>query len=241
MRKLPLLALTLALVGAGLSAGPQESAAGLDTRIFNIRFKSVEDVVLLIEPYIGDRGSYMVQPRLKAITVRDEAQRLERIEELISSFDQPPRSVRLVIQLLEGVKASEARSRRGTAGTRLDPPPSVTQWTEYSLLGEASVIGVEGAQSALALSDRYRIRFRVDAVAHRQGVVRFDRFALERIARDQGGTVRYIPILDTAVNLYEGQKLFLVITNSQESARALFVSVTATLEPAGPVPPMEGE
>jgi hypothetical protein len=225
----------------GVSIAHAEPDDGLSARIFNIRFKSVEDVVLLIEPYIGERGSYMVQPRLKAITVRDEVDRLARIADLIASFDQPPRSVRLVIQLLDAVEAPATGSRRGTKGTRLDSVLGVTKWTDYSVLGEASIVGVEGAQSALNLSDRYRVRFNVDAVAERQQVVKFDRFALDRITRADDGEIRYTPILDTALNLHDGQRLLLGITNSRESARALFLSVSATLEPSGPVSATDGE
>jgi hypothetical protein len=231
--------LLIAVAGWGPAAAASDD--DLDTLIFNIRFKSVEDVVLLIEPYIGERGSYMVQPRLKALTVRDEVERLEMISDLIAGFDQPPRSVRLVIQLLDAEEARSASAPRGERGTGVRSLlRDVTKWSEVSVIGSASIIGVEGANSTLNISDRFRIRFSVDTVADRQGVVKFDRFALDRIVRGSDGTERYVPIWDTVLNLRDRQQLLLGATRSHDSQHALFLSVTATLEPSGPVDPVEG-
>jgi hypothetical protein len=207
----------------------------LGSKLFTIRFKAVEDVVLLIEPSITDRGSYTVQPRLKAITVRDTAASLRRIEDLIAGFDQPPRSVRLVIQVLRATVADPASNER--RGSDLPGVPSllrdVTKYSEVSVLGSASMVGVEGAQSTLNIGEEFRVRFRVDAVADRQGVVKFDRFALDRIVRDPKGEAKVVPIWDTVVNLRNNQQLLLGATSSQESRRAVFLSVTATIDPAG--------
>jgi hypothetical protein len=231
----------LAACSAALAPAPvlADPDAPLATRMFTIRFKSVEDVVLLIEPHIGDRGSYTVQPRLKAITVRDEAASLTRIGDLIAGFDVPPRSVRLVIQLLRGAEASPASSRSRDDGTGV---PSllrdVTKWSEVSLVGSASMLGVEGAQSVLNLGDEFRVRFRVDAVAEQQGIVKFDRFALDRAVREPSGEIRYVNIMDTVVNARNDQQLVIGATSSQDSRKAVFLSVKATIEPAGP-PPVE--
>jgi hypothetical protein len=229
-------ALGLLMMLALASLLPPASRAATDdnlgTRMFTIRFKAVEDVVLLIEPHIGEHGSYTVQPRLKAITVRDEPANLARIGELVAGFDQPPRSVRLVIQLLKAAEADNASNpnRRDTTGV-----PSllrdVTKYSEVSVLGSASLVGVEGAQSSLSLGEEFRVRFRVDAVAEKQGVVKLDRFALDRVVKDPGGQIRYVPIIDTVVNLRNDQHLVLGATSSQESRRAIFLSVTATIEP----------
>jgi hypothetical protein len=229
----------LSLLGAVPS--PIRAAADdqLPTRLFTIRFKAVEDVVLLIEPVMGERGSYTVQPRLKAITVRDTPANLTRISDLIAGFDQPPRSVRLVIQVLRATEADPASSHRGSESTGI---PSilrdVTKWSEVSVLGSASMVGVEGAQSTLNIGDEFRVRFRVDAVAERQGVVKFDRFALDRLVGNPDGSTKPVPIWDTVLNLRNNQQLLLGATSSQESRRAVFLSVTATIEPAGPVRPV---
>jgi len=208
--------------------------ADLAARMFTIRFKAVEDVVLLIEPQIGERGSYTVQPRLKAITVRDEPANLARIGEMIVGFDQPPRSVRLIIQLLKAAQADPSSVPKG--GEKRGVPEllrDVTKWSEVSVMGSASMVGVEGAQSTLNIGEEFRVRYRVDTVAEKQGVVKFDRFALDRIVSDPNGETRYVNIWDTVVNLRNNQHLLLGATSSQESRRAIFLSVTATIEPAG--------
>ncbi len=234
-------ALLAALLVPPAAARASSSEEGLDTRIFSVRFKPMEEIILLIEPYIGERGSYMVQPRLKTITVRDEPERLARMEGLIARFDQPPRSLRLVVQLLDAVEAPPARAQRRTRGTGVPTLiDDFTKWSEVSVIGSASVIGVEGANSTLNIGDRYRVRFSVGTVAEPQGVARLDRFALDRIVKESDGTQRYFPILDTVLNLRDGRPLLLGATKTQDSQRALFVSVTATLEPGGPVPPSGG-
>jgi len=230
----------LALVAAASFQVRAAADEKLPARLFAIRFKAVEDVVLLIEPAMGEHGSYTVQPRLKVISVRDTPANLTRISDLIAGFDQPPRSVRLVIQVLRATEADPASTRRGSESTGI---PSllrdVTKWSEVSVLGSASMVGVEGAQSTLNIGDEFRVRFRVDTVAERQAVVKFDRFALDRLVRDPDGTMKPVPIWDTVVNLRNNQQLLLGATSSQESRRAVFLSVTATIEPAGPVRPAE--
>ena len=215
-------------------AAPPAPEEQLATKMFTIRFKPVEDVVLLIEPHIGERGSYTVQPRLRAISVRDEARNLARIGDLIADYDQPPRSVRLVVQLLRATQADPALKPRRDDGTGVpDLLREVTKYSEISVMGSASMVGVEGAQSTLTIGEEFRVRFRVDTVAERQGIVKFDRFTLERIVRDPDGTSRVVPIWDTVINLRNNQQLVLGATSSQESRRAIFLSATATIEPAG--------
>jgi len=238
-----LVAVALILLAASAAAPPSGALPledQLSTRLFTIRFKAVEDIVLLIEPAMGDRGSYTVQPRLKAITVRDTAPNLSRIGDLITGFDQPPKSVRIVIQLLLATEADPAANRRSTEASGV---PSllrdVTKWSDVSVLGSASLVGVEGAQSMLNIGEEFRVRFRVDTVADRQGVVKFDRFALDRVVRDPDGTSRPVPIWDTVINLRNNQQLLLGATRAQESRRAVFLSVTATIEPGGLAKPVE--
>lgn len=227
---LGLLAGMVLLSAAAQAAGEGD---GLVTRTFNIRFRAVEDVVLLLEPHVGERGSYTVHPRLKAITVFDEPERISRISGLIADFDQPPRSVRLVIQLLN---ASEAKPASASAGASTGVPSllrDVTKWSDVAVMGSASIVAVEDAESVLNVGDQFRVRFRVATVAASQGVIKFDRFALDRVVREGNGSVRFAPIWDTVTNLRNKQQLLIGATSSQESDRAIFLSVTATIEPAG--------
>jgi len=62
-------------------------------------------------------------------------------------------------------------------------------------------------------------------------VVKFSRFALDRVVREPGQAERHIPIWDTVVNLRDNHQLLLGATSSQESKHAIFLSVTATIEP----------
>jgi hypothetical protein len=225
-------AVLLCLASIAGSAAAQSD--DLATRTFTIQFKALEDVLLLLEPFVGERGSYTVQPRLKTITVFDEPDRLRRISDVIADFDQPPRSVRLLIQLLNASEAEPAADRRPGSGTGVpNLLRDVTKWSEVSVLGSASILAVEGADSSLNVGERFRVRFQVGTVAHKQGVVKFDRFALDRVVKNAAGEARHVPIWDTVINLRHNQHLLLGATSSQESRRAIFLSVKATIEPPG--------
>jgi len=232
------LVIVVTMLAAALHAGaarptlaaPEESE--LESMTFTIQFKSVEDVLLLLKPLIGERGAFTVHPRLKAITVMDEPSNLIRVSRMLADFDMPPRSVRLAIQVLDATEARPASSTPGSAGTGVRSLlRDVTKWSEVSVIGSASIIGVEGAESSLSIGDRFRVRFHVDTVAHRQGVVKFSRFALDRVVRETGVEERYVPIWDTVINLRDKHQLLLGATSSQESRHAVFLSVTATIEP----------
>jgi len=238
MRRAVRLALLAALLAAGPVAGERGAAVAapesedLESLTITVKFKSLEDVLLLLKPLIGERGAFTVHPKLKAITVMDEPVNLIRIGRVIAEFDQPPRSVRLVIQVLNATETQPASAPPGSPNTGVrDLLRDVTKWSEVSVIGSASLIGVEGADSSLSIADRFRVRFHMDTVAARQGVIRFSRFALDRVVRESGQDERYVPIWDTVLNLRDKRQLLLGATSSQESKHAIFLSVTATIEP----------
>jgi hypothetical protein len=214
-------------------AEPEE----VESLTYTVKFKQLEDAILLLKPLMGDRGSFTVHPRLKAITLMDEPANLMRIIKILSDFDQPPRSVRLSIQVLNATEAAPPSSDRGAGAASVRSLlRDVTKWSEVSVIGSASILGVEGAESSLNVGDGFRVRFSVDTVAPLQGVVKFERFALDRVVHESDGRVRHVPIWDTVINLRDKQRLLLGATSSQESKRAIFLSVTANIEPDNRTP-----
>ena len=203
-------------------------APALTTKTFTAHYKSVDDIVALIQPVIGDGGSYTVQPRIKSVTVTDTPESVRRIEDLIAGYDLPPRAVTLVVQLMraeEGVPQEKPPRRMGL-------PPSViqdvTKWGVVTQLGSASLSTAENETGSVALGEDYRVRFQVGAVTQKIGVIRMERFALERIRRAPDGQPRYSAVMDLVLNLKAGVTTVLGATSSQDSKQALFVSVTAT-------------
>ena len=239
-RRLAPVLIALLLAGAVSPGIPVLSApdADLITRTFTIQYRGVDDVVALIQPAISERGSYAVQPRIKAVTVTDTRESLRLIETLIAGYDLPPRGISLTVQLLraeEGPPPGEAEKK---PSRRMGVPPSViqdvTKWGVITQLGGASVSTAENGSGTLAMGEEYRVQFRVGAVSSRLGVIHMDRFALEKLRRGADGSQRFTPLIDVTLNLKAGVTSLVGATSSQDSKQALFVSVTAaTTDPAG--------
>src|SRR5439155_16512235 len=66
--------------------------APLGMRIFSLHYKKIDDVYLLISPYVGPRGSVKTQPAQRTLTVQDAPENLNRIAALIGSYDVPPKN-----------------------------------------------------------------------------------------------------------------------------------------------------
>ena len=68
------------------------------------------------------------------------------------------------------------------------------------------------------------------AVSPRIGVIRLERFSLERSRKGPDGHPKTATIIDLVLNLKGGVTTVLGATSSQDSRQALFVSVTATAQ-----------
>ena len=217
----------LVLLAVALPAAALEPP--LVSRTFTARYRSVDEIVALIQPAISDRGSYSVQPRIKSVTVTDIPEILAQVNDLIAQFDLPPRAVRLVVQLMraeEGTPQEKPQRRMGV-------PPSViqdvTKWGVITPIGSAALVTAENETGSVALGDEYRVRFEVGAVSPQIGVIRMERFALDKIRRSADGQPRPpATIMDLVLNLKAGVTTVLGATSSQDSRQALFISVTAT-------------
>ena len=229
MRRVTLVLLALLAVAAGPVSGA-EADAELDTRVFEIHHKNMEEVVSLIEGALSDDSSVLMRRRIRTLAVTDRPTNLEEVARLIKAFDVPPQNVSVRISL---VRAS--RGMPGVAAKRSPPgvlPQSfreLTKFVDYELLGGMALETTESESSSLMLGDEYRIRFEVDQVDDRAGRVRLRDFVLERREiRPEEGEV-WVPIMDTVVSLRSGTPYLFGATRGQEARRALFVSITAAI------------
>jgi hypothetical protein len=229
--------LLVLLAAATLGGGPTTAAEPeLETRVFVVEFKPLEDVILLVRDVLGENGSLTMQPRLRAVTITDESARLDRIGRLLETFDVPPRQVELAVQLLMGSREDgpEGAARRprvpslpGIDRALIKTLITTTQWTDYRLLGSAAFTAAEGEESTLSLGEEYRIRLKVGAVNPEHRVTRFERFALERRHTAADGREELRPIWDQVLNLRDRQLYLFGATSMEESRRAIFLSITA--------------
>ncbi len=214
------------------SAGAEAGAAGLATRIFTVRYKNVDDVYLLVSPYLSPRGSIRTQPHERKITVLDAPETLETIARLVAAYDLPPRGVEVAVQL---ILASADGPSRAPA-----PPPIrgvieklnalSTRWNDYRMLGDARVLGMEGERTSLRVGDEYQIDFRIDQVSDETRTIRFKPFALQRRELTVEGNERFAPVLNTVLNLRDSQLFIVGASKMERSNRALFMTITASLQ-----------
>src|SRR5437867_9602928 len=87
---------------------PTPKGTHLPTQLFTVRFKDVNDVYLLIEPFLSARGSVQMQPRLRTLAVTDDEETLRKIDEMIRSYDLPPKNVEVALQLILATTAGGA-------------------------------------------------------------------------------------------------------------------------------------
>jgi hypothetical protein len=207
-------------------------AQGLSHRAFTIRFKTVDAAYLLISPSLGPRGSIRAQPHQRTLTVVDTPQNLRRIAELIASFDLPPRSVEVSVQLIL------ASSGEGTPEPTPPPIRGVieklnalsTRWNDYRLVGNAQVRGTEGESSSLRVGEDYQVNFRVDGISDESRIIRFKPFELERRELTVEGNERYARVMHTVLNLRDSQLFIVGASKMEQSNRALFMTITASLQ-----------
>ena len=216
---------------AAATPGAPDKRAALGTRIFNLRYKKVDEAYLLISPYVGPRGSVKMQPAQRTLTVQDAPENLQRISGLIGSYDVPPRNVEVAVQLIlasSGEKSAEPA-----------PPPIrgvidrlsalSTRWTDYKMVGNARVLGTEGERSSMRVGDDYKVDFRIDQVSDETRVIRFKPFELSRREAAIEGNERYASIMNTVLNLRDSQLFIVGASKVEQSNRALFMTITASM------------
>jgi len=214
---------------------PDPAAPRLPTQLFTVRFKDVNDVYLLIEPLLSARGAVQMQPRLRTLAVTDDPETLGKIEAMIQSYDLPPRNVEVALQLILATAAGkppETISPR-IRGVIQKLNEISTRWSDYRLLGSATVVSSEGEKTSVEMGEDYRISFAVDYASDEQRLVRFKRFTLDRRerARDpEPDKEIYTRVLDTALNLKENKLYIFGASKMESSNRALFMTITASTQ-----------
>jgi len=219
---------TAAQASGGGDAAPH---GPVSARVFTIKFRDPNDVALLIAPQLSEQGSYTTVPKLRTVTVKDHTEILDRLQELIASYDVPPRNVTFTVTLIMASRAEEAgqsisREVRGIT----EALPDITRWTNYKTLDSATIAGSEGAKTARDLASEYRIDFTLESVSDGRGIIRLNPFSLMKAEKQVSGETSYRPVYTTTVNLKNDKVLTIGATKTETSPKALFLAIRAHIE-----------
>ena len=196
-----------------------------------IKFRDPGDVALLVGPLLTDKGSVTTVPKLRTVTVQDRREVLDRIQDVIASYNVPPRNVEFTVTLIMASRAAESggsisREVRGIT----EALPDITRWTNYRTLDSVTIAGSEGSRTARELANVYRIDFDLEAVSESRGIIRLNPFSLQKAEKGPGGETVYRPVYTTTVNLKNDKLLTIGATKSETSPKALFLTIRAHIE-----------
>ncbi len=224
-RRAMVTACALVLLSGGIVAGDEDLVV---VRVFRLQFATATKVSVAIQPLLTDEGTVTVQPGKSLITVRDRADIVDRVGEVISVIDVKPESFRLRIGLLAGLNAAVSLPR----GAEVDPRlKRMFPFDSFRALGAVLLEGEVGDDFAVDLEEGYRVRVRVRD--HRVEDLPFglpskslrldlQPFVLERVRK---GSVT--EVLRTRVVLSVNQEVFIGAGETEGSERGLVLTVKA--------------
>jgi hypothetical protein len=126
----------LLLVLVVLAAGCRGKTAGMETRTFELQRLSSDEALTLLTPYIRDGG--LVSGRQRLITVREHADRLKVIEDLLKKYDGIGEAVDVVLDIR--IVHANGVTTRDTALADVEQTLRETfRYQGYKLVGHTSV------------------------------------------------------------------------------------------------------
>lgn len=219
-----------------LALGVAPPALGSDpvpetvVRVFELRWRRAEEAALLVRPLLTDAGSVMLQVKLNTLTVRDTAPAVERVAQILGSYDTPPRAVSISISLLKSSRGPAAEGQNASAqikevGKRLS---QLLNLTSTVTLDSVVVQGTEGNSVAYAIGGGYRLEFFLEPSGD-EPVVKLKGLVFERVRRDAAGKETRGAILQTSINVPVGQPFVLGVGRDENATDALFLVFQPTI------------
>jgi len=244
MRRLPGLLCLVALSFGVLLAQAPDRQDPISARAYEIDFRPLSDVAELIEPLLSEDGMISLRPRLDTLVIEDRQSVLDRIGELIESFDLPPRNVEVKLTLVLGM--DQRRSDEELAATRdarrqapsvdelsrevrgiLETLGDFTRWSAYEPLGSLAVVGAEGEQLQVELSAEYRVVFVIEAIQEGSQKIKLSGFTLQRLTRDPEGLPVVEELYSSVPVLTAGRLSVVGAASGADADRALFLMLQA--------------
>ncbi len=211
-------------------AAAASAAEPVGVRVFQLKYKRVEEATLLVRPLLSDTGSILLQPKLNTVTVTDRESSLNRVARALAQFDLPPRGFSIAVKMVRAqadAPAGDLSREIGGIGNKLR---KVFRFNDYSLVDSAVLRGVEGDRLSYLLGGEYRLAFHIDPVGV-GSTLRFSQFSLSREKTDEKGRKITSPLFRTTVNVLLNQTVVIGASKEEASKKALILILLAQEAP----------
>ncbi len=163
-----LASLHAAVLVAALAVLSATAAALTVARVFELRYCSVAEAALVVQPLLSDEGALTLEPRHARLTVQDRPEVVDRIARTLAAFDSPPARFRIRAELYEASSEPGAANDASVADLKLS---EVFRYTSFRRIGQAILEGDVGATARAELGDGYLVRFTVSPGERPEGFV----------------------------------------------------------------------
>ncbi len=227
MKKKTLLILAASLVAAAFLRAADDVAV----RVYVLKYKRVEEALLLIRPALADAGSVTLAQKLNAMTVTAPPAKLDQIGKVLASFDVPPRGYDFAVKLVRAradVPSGSIASEIGGLGAKLK---SLFQFNDYALIESTVMRGVEGGSLRYQLGPDYHLSFAIHPGAPDSRELLLSSLTLSRVWNKPGEATFLKPLYRTSVPITLDQTLVLGASRDEASKSALILIVLAEEAP----------
>jgi hypothetical protein len=218
----------LAAPAASLEESATPEPSTLVVHIYALRNRAAGDALAMVEDLLSSRGALELQPGENTLVIRDTAPVVRRIVARLRDYDQPPRRVRLEVQIVRAGEVAGSRAGMEVRGPEL-PPELVRRLREllrfesFTLMAQAGLEMMEGERVAYQFGGDYRVEFELGVLsASRQ-------LRLQDFIVGKGPAHDSRPLIHTNLNLTIERPMVLGLAQTEASERALMVVLTTHL------------
>lgn len=221
----------LLLVATLFAAAVLRAADDVAVRVYVLKYKRVEEALLLVRPALSEASSVTLAQKLNAMTVTARPEKLDLIGKILASFDVPPRGYDFAVKLVRAradVPSGSIASEIGGLGAKLK---SLFQFNDYALIDSVVLRGVEGGSLRYQLGPDYYLSFAIHPVAADAHEILLSGLTLSRVWNKPGEATFLKPLYRTSVPITLSQTLVLGASREESSKSALILVVLAEEAP----------
>lgn len=225
----------LLAVARALPAQEPGRKGGLVVRVLTPKFRTIEEMMTVVQPLLSDEGSILIQTRPLSLTVKDRESVVERIAKAVEAADLPPRTLGLSVSLLRaGPGQGSEKGRKETpqmavVGERLK---KLFGFESYTVIESVNFLGVEGNGAGFRMGKSFRLDFRLDR-SFGNSTARLKDLVLSRL-REEGKKPGWKDLLRTSINVPIGEPFVLGVGKDEAATGALFLVFVASDARPGP-------